>query len=150
MTKVISIQDKLREKSLAKYEGGFPIFEGKVLSIPAEIIDGDTRLTLVDYLPKGVELPEQNAGMFLTGEVEKYQNKVYEAIDRVVLPFSIEGERILGANVKGYFTEFEGCSFYALENLAEDVSDFAKHFASFAGHSLTHKYEGFRYLVSLD
>ncbi len=153
MGEVISLADRLRKKSqeVTYEQGEYPIFEGKVVAVSAEIIDNGKSLSLVDYLPAGTELPEQNLALKLAGQgIKEYEAKVQELVQRVLVPFSVSPGIINGENVKGHIKEIQGVSVYSLEVLEnENITDGARRLGALAGHQLGSKYAGFQYLVPL-
>ena len=152
MGEVISLLDKIRGSNNAvKYERGiYPIFEGKVLGVSAELIFPQERFSVVDFLPAGVELPK-NINLFLKEGMQDYQNQMRKIRQRVAVPFSVNPAMVVGTNVRGSIKELEGFRMYSFEILKDEtMSEISRAIASGLGHKFGSEYEGFQYLVSLE
>lgn len=155
MAKIISLVDFLKEKdSTIEYvDRKFPIFEGKVMGISAELIHKNETTSVLDYLPLGQKLPESNIGDILLkneDKIKEHKEKCNGVIKRVLVPFSVNPEIVVESNVKGYISEIEGSPVYILEVLKDKtITDAVKALSSIAGQQFGSKYGGFQYIAPL-
>ncbi len=153
MGEIVSLIDKLREKNdRVTYEHAkFPIFEGKVIGVPAILSQENFICSLIDFLPTGLQPNEVTPAILFTDTGrQQVEEEIKKLVRRVVVPFSVHPEVIMGANVRGSLKDIAGYSAYVLEVLKDEtISDDVKVLSAFTGQRLGSRYEGFQYIVPI-
>ena len=148
---IISIEDFLRKKAEGpKYEMDYPIFEGVNVMMPGQIISGKKIVSILDYFPKRVPIPEISAAaiLFPAGEERKKAEETLKMVrKRVLVPFSVHPEVVHGEEVKAYFQEIEGHRAYVLEVVKQN--NFGRNLAAAFSGAEVRNYGGFRYIKML-
>ena len=134
MSNIISLTDRLKQKIEGpKYEEGFPIFKGKVLSVDGVISSRNgTIYTSLHYVPEGLEEPQPNSLVMIAGicgnadpdsgvslvtreAVADYERELESVVRKALVPFPVTPNMLNKAEVNAYMDNMEGCAVYVFE-----------------------------------
>jgi len=121
--RVLSLVERLREiahnEHAPRYDGIYPIFEGKALGVAAQIFDAGVVYSLVDYIPRGVEMPLPNNLLSLVLDKKRLKEADAEMartiVQRAMVPLPLHPEVLRGAEVKTYISLIEDLKVFTFE-----------------------------------
>jgi len=162
---VISIADYLKRKAKSedispKYEGIYPCFEGRVLSVSGQVLENGVTYSIIDYLPKGVEMPEVSTGdifsaMLLkkTDRIDEANKNLEERVHRAIVPFNVHPEILNQAEVSAYFSNMgsngDNVKAYVLEIVKGRSKASTGDMWSMMAEMNRTEHTGFRYILPL-